>query len=145
MRRGKVGLPLGVFNGFSQQEMPHLVECYHYGQSLPFVIRSVNSIHQFVNGNSYLVNEGGVGLDDYMDFVNAQYNGENLSIATNNQFQLIIDDLNQLNDPLSNEILTNKANVSDAYENMQQLVPLIKVDMTSALCVIITYQDNEGD
>ena len=80
-----------------------------------------------------------------MDFVNAQYNGENLSIATNNQFQLIKDNLSQLNDPLSNEILTNKVNVSNAYENMQQLVPLIKVDMTSALGVLITYQDNDGD
>ena len=80
-----------------------------------------------------------------MDFVNAQYNGEDLSIATNNQLQLIIDNLNQLNDPLSNEILTNKVEVSNAYENMQQLVPLIKVDMTSALGVLITYQDNDGD
>ena len=74
-----------------------------------------------------------------------RYNGENLSIATNNQFQLIKDNLSQLNDPLSNEILTNKVNVSNAYENMQQLVPLIKVDMTSALGVLITYQDNDGD
>ena len=63
----------------------------------------------------------------------------------NNQFQLIKDNLSQLNDPLSNEILTNKVNVSNAYENMQQLVPLIKVDMTSALGVLITYQDNDGD
>ena len=145
VRRGKVGLPLGVFNGFSQQEMPHLVECYHYGQSLPFAIRAVHSIQQFINGNSYSTNEDGIGLEDYMDFVNAQYNGENLSIATNNQFQLIKDNLSQLNDPLSNEILTNKVNVSNAYENMQQLVPLIKVDMTSALGVLITYQDNDGD
>mgnify|MGYP005737848937 FL=1 len=125
--------------------MPHLVECYHYGQSLPFAIRAVYSIQQFINGNSYSTNEDGIGLEDYMDFVNAQYNGENLSIATNNQFQLIKDNLSQLNDPLSNEILTNKVNVSNAYENMQQLVPLIKVDMTSALGVLITYQDNDGD
>ena len=145
VRRGKVGLPLGVFNGFSQQEMPHLVECYHYGLSLPFAIRAVHSIQQFINGNSYSTNEEGIGLEDYMDFVNAQYNGENLSIATNNQFQLIKDNLSQLNDPLSNEILTNKVNVSNVYENMQQLVPLIKVDMTSALGVLITYQDNDGD
>ena len=145
VRRGKVGLPLGVFNGFSQQEMPHLVECNHYGQSLPFAIRAVNAIQQFINGYSYSTGEDGIGLEDYMDFVNAQYNGEDLSIATNNQLQLIIDNLNQLNDPLSNEILTNKVEVSNAYENMQQLVPLIKVDMTSALGVLITYQDNDGD
>ena len=52
VRRGKVGLPLGKFNGFSQQEMPELVECYHYGQSLPFAKRAVHSIQNFINGNS---------------------------------------------------------------------------------------------
>ena len=50
LRRGKIGLPLGVFNGFSQQEMPELVECYYYGQSLPFAIQSSGidaEIHQW--------------------------------------------------------------------------------------------------
>ena len=145
VRRGKVGLPLGKFNGFSQQEMPELVECYHYGQSLPFAKRSVASIQNFINGNSYLDNNEGIGFDDYIDFVNAEYNGEDLSSTINNKFQLISDHLDLLNDPFSEEIINNKQNVENAYEHMQQLVPLVKVDMTSALGVLITYQDNDGD
>ena len=31
------------------------------------------------------------------------------------------------------------------YEKLHQLVPYLKVDMTSALGVLITYQDNDGD
>ena len=50
-----------------------------------------------------------------------------------------------INDPLSNEILTNKDDVTTCYSKLQELVPLMKVDMTSALGVLITYQDNDGD
>ena len=50
-----------------------------------------------------------------------------------------------LNDPLSSEIMNNKPAVNECYSKMQQLVPYTKVDMTSALGVLITYQDNDGD
>ena len=145
VRRGKIGLPLGVFNGFSQQAMPELVECYHYGESLPFAIRSVQSLKKFINGNNFAGQDEGLGLDDYMDFVNAQQNSNQLSEEINTQMELIITELNNLNDPLSNEVSQNKPAVSTAYDYMQQLVPYIKVDMTSALGVLITYQDNDGD
>ena len=145
LRRGKVGLPLGVFNGFSQQEMPDLVECYHYGQSLPFCKRAVTSLQNYINGVSYSNEENGLGLDDYMNFVNAEYNNESLSTVIDNQFSEITTGLNSLNDPLSNEVITNKADVQAVYQKLQQLVPYIKADMTSALGVLITYQDNDGD
>ena len=145
VRRGKIGLPLGVFNGFSQQAMPELVECYHYGQSLPFAIRSVQSLKKFINGNNFAGQDDGLGLDDYMDFVNAEQNSNQLSDVINTQMDLIITELNSLNDPLSNEVTQNKPAVSNAYDYMQQLVPYIKVDMTSALGILITYQDNDGD
>ena len=145
IRRGKIGLPLGVFNGFSQQEMPELVECLHYGESLPFCIRSVSSLNDFINGISYTNEENGLGLDDYMNFVNAQNESDQLSTVINNQVDEIIIDLNNLNDPLSQEVVTNKSSVQSSYQKMQQLVPYLKVDMTSALGVLITYQDNDGD
>ena len=145
VRRGKIGLPLGVFNGFSQLEMPELVECYYYGQSLPFAIHAISSIQKFINGINYLSEENGLGLDDYMDFTNASYNSNSLSITIDNQINDIITSLEGLNDPLSQEIIINKTGVSQSYEKLQQLVPYLKVDMTSALGVLITYQDNDGD
>ena len=146
LRRGKIGLPLGVFNGFSQQEMPELVECYYYGQSLPFAIRAVESLQNFINGSNYdFPEENNSGLDNYMDFIGAQHSGTNLSTVINNKLNEIVLNLNGLNDPLSNEVITNKTAVSNAYTKLQELVPLLKVDMTSALGVLITYQDNDGD
>lgn len=145
MRKGKFGLPLGVFNGFSQQEMPELVECYYYGQSLPFAIRAYESMKKYINGTSYIGSTNNVGLDDYMDFVGATQNSTTLSSVISNQIDLIVDNLNLLNDPLSNEIMNSKPAISECYSKMQQLVPYTKVDMTSALGVLITYQDNDGD
>lgn len=145
IRKGKIGLPLGVFNGFSQQEMPELVECYFYQQSLPFAYRAVESMKKYINGQSYSDNTNGLGLDDYMDHVGATSGSVNLSVDINNQIDKILTALLAINDPLSNEILTNKDDVVACYSKLQELVPLMKVDMTSALGVLITYQDNDGD
>ena len=145
VRRGKVGLPLGVFNGFSQLELPELVECYYSGKSTQNLVRSINSLRKYVTGSSYLNNDNGLGLDDYMDFVNAEQNTLQLSTVIDNQILTILDKLININDPLSEEIINNKSQITQTYQELQQLVPYIKVDMTSALGVLITYQDNDGD
>ena len=145
VRRGKVGLPLGVFNGFSQLELPEQVECYYSGKSTQNLVRSINSLRKYVTGSSYLNNDNGLGLDDYMDFVNAEQNSQQLSTVINNQFLTILEELNNINGPLSEEIINNKSQITQTYQELQQLVPYMKVDMTSALGVLITYQDNDGD
>ncbi len=145
VRRGKVGLPLGVFNGFSQLELPELVECYYSGKSTQNLVRSINSLRKYVTGSSYLNNDNGLGLDDYMDFVNAEQSMQQLSTVIDNQFLTILDEVNNINGPLSEEIINNKSQITQTYQELQQLVPYIKVDMTSALGVLITYQDNDGD
>jgi len=144
-RRGKLGLPLGIFDLFSNDPLPELVECLHYGQSLPFIKRSVESLQKYINGIHYSSNENGIGFDDYMNFVKATSNNENLSSVVNSKFDLILTNLNTLNDPLSSELVNNNSQVNLAYDAMQNLVPYIKVDMTSALGVLITYADNDGD
>ena len=145
VRRGKVGLPLGVFNGFSQLELPELVECYYSGKSTQNLVRSINSLRKYVTGSSYLNNDNGLGLDDYMDFVNAEQSTQQLSTVIDNQFLTITEEVNNINGPLSEEIINNKSQITQTYQKLQQLVPYIKVDMTSALGVLITYQDNDGD
>ena len=145
VRRGKLGLPLGIFDLFSNDPLPGLVECYHYGKSLEFTKRSITSLQKYINGIHYSSNENGIGLDDYMNFVNATSNNENLSSVINSKIDLILTKLNNLNDPLSSELISNNSQVHLAYDAMQDLVPLVKVDMTSALGVLITYADNDGD
>jgi predicted lipoprotein len=80
-----------------------------------------------------------------MDFVNAEQNTQQLSSVIDNQFLTILDEVNNINGPLNEEIINNKSQITQTYQELQQLVPYIKVDMTSALGVLITYQDNDGD
>jgi uncharacterized protein len=145
VRKGKIGLPAGAFNGFSQTPMPDHTEAFYSGSSLPYAIREMQAISKYIKGYNYEGNTNSDGLDDYLIYLSAQYNGEDLSTLIENQINTIISNLNGLNDPLSNEVLVNSQQVSVVYQSMQMLVPSIKVEMTSALGVLITYQDNDGD
>jgi len=145
IRKGKIGLPAGVFNGFSQQPMPEHVEAYHHAESLPFVYRSLVALQKFIRGENYSSSVNGEGLEDYLNFVRAQSGGQPLVNLINNQFTNINNELGNINDPLSIEVINNNQGVRDVYQQMQQMVPFIKVETANALEVMITYQDNDGD
>ncbi|NQY66286.1 MAG: imelysin family protein [Flavobacteriales bacterium] len=145
VRKGKIGLPAGVFNGFSGQEMPTHVEALYYNQSLPFVHRSLTAIQKFIKGESYNDAVNGDGLDDYMAFVEAMSGTLPLEEVIDAQIENIILELNSISDPLSKEVVDNNSGVQAVYQEMQKLVPYLKVDMTNALDVLITYQDSDGD
>ena len=53
--------------------------------------------------------------------------------------------LNLLSSNFYEEILNNNQAMEDTYTEMQKAVRLLKVDMTSAMSVTITYTDNDGD
>lgn len=145
VRKGKIGVPLGVFNGVSQQIMPEHVEAYFSGYSVEFAIRSMQSIQKLFHGRNYSTGAEGQGLDDYLLHVEAKNGSEDLSVSINNKIDQIVTGLNGLSGSLSNNIVSNFSGVNAIYQNMQQLVPLIKVDMTAALGILISYQDADGD
>ena len=105
----------------------------------------MQAISKLIKGANYLSNANGDGLDDYLDFVEAKNGNENLSVVIENKINIIIANLNTLSGDLSNNITSNPSGVNTVYQSMQQLVPLIKVEMTSNLGVLVSYQDNDGD
>lgn len=146
IRKGKVGLPAGVFNGFSQQVMPNHVEGLYSGYSIDFAVAAMEALNRYIKGNHISTNATGQGLDDYINFVAAKdANGDALEITIETQISTIITALNGHSNSLSNEVTNNNTQVLATYQEMQKLVPLIKVDLTSALGVLVTYQDNDGD
>jgi len=145
VRKGKIGLPSGVFNGFSQQPMPDHVEAYYYGQSLGFGIESMRAYGKLIMGEHFGSTDFGPGLDQYMNFVDANIEGTNLSYLINGQVAVVIQELENLNDPLSNEVITKQQDCIDVFYAMQKLVAYFKTDMASSLGVLITYTDNDGD
>lgn len=146
IRKGKLGLPSGVFNGFSQQPMPGHVEGLFSGYSIDFAKTAMQALNKFIKGDDFTTDKAGQGLDDYIKFVEAKdANGNNLEATIESQISSIITKLNTHSTPLSEEVITKSSDVLATYQEMQKLVPLIKVDLTSALGVLVTYQDNDGD
>jgi predicted lipoprotein len=145
VRKGKIGVPSGVFNGVSQQVLPGHVEGYYSGSSIDFAISEMQAISKLIKGENYTNAENGQGLDDYLNFVEAKNGEDNLSLVIENKINTIINNLNALSGSLSSNISSNPAGVNLIYQSMQQLVPLIKVELTSNLGVLVSYQDNDGD
>jgi len=145
VRRGKIGIPSGVFNGFSQQVMPGNSEAFYSGKSISYVKRSLNSMQNFLSGISIGNGVNGEGLDDYLLFVQAKKDNVFLSEIILNQFTAIESALLNISSPLSIAVSAEKAGVSKVYEEMQKLVSHLKVDLTSALGVLVNYADTDGD
>jgi len=138
-RSNKLGLPAGALT-FSMTPLPGHVEAFYENtHSIEYLKASVNAFKNIYLGGS------GIGLDDYLVALNAQHNGIPLNQAIQDQFARIDADLAQLQAPLSDLVVNDQQTALDVYAELQELVVLFKVDMMSALGVLVTYQDNDGD
>ena len=63
----------------------------------------------------------------------------------NAQFDASKKKLDALKPNLYEEVKTNNQAMKDTYSEMQKSVRMLKVDMTSAMSITITYTDNDGD
>ncbi len=136
-RDGKVGIPLGVRTlGVPQLDK---VETYYAKQSLEMFIQNISAL------KSYLQGESGQGILTYLDAIDAKYNNEALSKAIIQKVDNILSKAQAMDGTLENNITNNKAEVEALYAACQELLLLIKIDMTSAMSILITYQDTDGD
>jgi uncharacterized protein len=141
LKNNKLGIPLGKQSMGTQ--FPEKVEAYYSGISAELLLLQIKEIENIFLGKS---SQGdSLGFDDYLDQLGAQYNGASLATIIKNQFASAIAKLELLSDPLSSDIQSNTALADAAYVEVQKLVVLLKTDMSSALGVLITYVDNDGD
>jgi len=143
IKNGKIGIPAGKKS--LGETLPDKVEALYSGMSVELAVAGLQAFQDIFTGTSFANQQNDSGLDDYLNALNAQYNEESLSSAILNQIELGIDATKDIPPPLSDAVDTHSENVDNAYLEIQRLVALIKVDMTSALGVLITYQDNDGD
>ena len=144
LRDGKLGIPNGNRN-FSGTSLPGHVEALYYGNtSIELALENLNAIEAFYNGSN---NDGveGIGLDDYLISLGAEYNEGTLNDAIKAQFAACRNKLNAIPKPLKESLTSNKANIDEAVKELQRLIILFKADIPSATGVLITYQDNDGD
>jgi predicted lipoprotein len=141
LRAGKVGIPAGTMTGVAR---PEKIEAYYLKGTLPLQLATTAhaTVQQFFNGRA-----GRPSLKSYLDALGAKDSrtGQSLTSIINSQFGVSFQQLNSLGPDLYTTITARNADAVASYNEMQKAVRLIKVDMTSALGITVTYVDNDGD
>jgi uncharacterized protein len=142
LKNAKIGIPAGKRS--METPLPKKAEAVYSAKSLQLVLENLKSIENIYFGRDKQ-NIDGVGFDDYLIHVDAKHGSGTLNDAIKDKITTAKAKLLLVPESLSQSVVNNASLVTDAYNELQQLVVLLKVDMTSALGVSITYQDNDGD
>jgi predicted lipoprotein len=146
IRSGKIGIPAGTMT--PGNTFPNKVEAFYAKNlSLTLAKSAQTATYNLFLGKSYSNKTPGYSIKNYLDALNVRdaSSGKLLSELIVQQFDVIDSRLNNLQNNLFSEVNTNNSRMVDTYNEMQKLVRLLKVDMTSAMSVTITYTDNDGD
>lgn len=134
-------VPLGKYNGGTV--LPDRVEAFHAQSSARLARIHMEQLRLIYNGNA---TTDGPGLHEYLVCLKTgEQSGTLLADAIDDQFQAIVDALNNVPDPMDQTLIANKPLVDEAQNQMQMITPMLKSEMTSALGVRISYQDTDGD
>ena len=141
----KLGVPLNIVHNVPIDATvvnPFKAEAYHSDSSLVLLKTSVDAIQALYLGISPQ-GVNGEGFDDYLESIGkTALNGQ-----IKNQIELVQTKLEAIGEPVSTAVQspTGKQKVTDAYNEMQNLLTVLKVDFASAVGVIISYGDTDGD
>jgi len=146
IKNAKIGFPSGGNPRTGGVVSPQNVEGYFSAWSGELAEEAVKSSIAVFKGEHFISSEDGLGLDDYLDALDARdRNDELLSRAIINQSLAALEEMEKIEDPYSELAAAEGSQLVTVYNALQAVIPLIKVDMTSALSVSITFQDNDGD
>jgi predicted lipoprotein len=137
----EIGIPAGEES--LGTTFPQKVQAYYSGISQQLSLLHLQAIQNIYLGKS--AQGDGLGFGDYLIEANAKYNGGSLNDAIKAQFVTATTALQALPDPLSNQITSNLTGVTTVYNALQLQTVLLKTDMPSALGILITYGDTDGD
>lgn len=132
-REAKIGIPAGVRT--LNQIIPGNVEALYSKNSVLLAkehLAGVSELYEGKNGESFKALLISVGK-------------ETLANNITTHLSDIETALNTLTDPFSDMLISSNQKALTAYGEYQKLLPLLKVDMTAALALLITYADSDGD
>jgi len=138
MRRFKVGDCIGV--RFLGEIQPYQVEGFFSGQSLNLVLRHL-SAHQRIFKGASVAGVDGIGFEEHLAAVDGSSISQDLQGHLANGAQK----LEALGEPLHLACTAQTQAVQEAYDDLQRGVVSYKSEASSALSILITYQDGDGD
>lgn len=147
IRSGKIGIPSGATISLAGVKSPEKVEAFYKNDiSKSLALEANDAAADFFNGVS-ADGQTGPSLKSYLDALGAKdaASGTLLSSLITQQFSIVENQLQPLSPSFYNQVQTNNQPLLNTFASMQQLVRLLKVDMTSQMSITITYTDNDGD
>lgn len=143
IKNAKIGFPAGKKT--LGKPYPETCEAFYSGHSIALAIINIEAIQKFYQGVYFDESQKGLSLEDYIIELGTTTDNGKLDVVINSQFDEAVSLLQNITTPLSDAVINDADAVSDAYLAIQQNVRYLKVDMPSAMGVLITYQDNDGD
>ena len=144
LRAGKMGIPLGVFTGTVAPQT--LESFYRDGVGNELFLEGLDAVQDFFNGKHFNSSDTGESLASYLRTLNTVKDGAALDEVINGQFNLARDMVASLDAfRLEIEESTPPTDMLLAYDEVQKAVPLLKVDMVSAMSIAIDFVDADGD
>lgn len=144
LRAGKMGIPAGVFSGAPE---PQTVEGFYDGEiSNELFLEGLNTVQNFFNGRHFGSTTTGESLASYLRSLGTTADGEELDVLINAQYNLVRTQAQELN-PFLQEIQESNPPIDLllVYDEVQRIIPLVKVDMLSALNISVDFVDADGD
>ncbi len=141
IKNGEIGIPLGKKN--LGTPLPEKTQAYYSGLSLHLSKAHLKGTRDLYLGKG--TDGDKLGLDDHLEHANAKHDGKSLDQAIQDQFKKTLSTMKSIQEPLRWAVKNEPQPVDDTHSELQKEVALLKTDMPSALGVLITYQDNDGD
>jgi len=143
LRAGKIGIPAGVFSG---SPLSNRVEAYYSGEySKELFMEALDAAQNFFNGTHFGSEQRGESMRSYLEFLETTKNDQSLAALINNQFENARNEAQDLNNNLAEQVNTNNTDMLMTYDQLQQNVVFMKVDMLQALNISVDYVDADGD
>lgn len=142
LKNGQLGFPAGKFT--LNVPKPEQSEALFSEISIDLFKAHLNNLRQVYEGEDLLGNNG-IGLDDYLKELGTTRDGQNLNELILTTFASLESKANMLTGTMNDAIANQTAITDELYLKSKELVAYLKVDMTYAMGVDITYIDNDGD
>jgi predicted lipoprotein len=139
LRANKIGIPAGIF---SSSPLPEKVEGFYNNEiSKELSLIALNAVQDLFNGKSYQNTATGSSFSSYL----TQLDRADLAVMVNNKLDLARTKIEMLDDSFYNQVLNDNIKMTQAYDALQRVVVLLKVDMLQVFDINIDYVDADGD
>jgi hypothetical protein len=138
-RTNKIGIPAGSFSGSPAAEK---VEAFYKKDvSKTLAIKALTAIEDVFEGKAYNGSSTGESFKTYLAFLDEN----EIVTSIEEKFNNARTTLNNLPDNFYQQVLDDNTTMTGAFDVIQTAVPILKVDMASAMDVSIDYVDADGD